>query len=207
MKLGEIGRFYGGLMGKSKKDFIDGNAKYATYKNVFSNIELNLNQLETVKIDDDENQHKIHKGDILFTGSSETIEESGMTSVVTEEPGEPVYLNSFCFGFRLNDNSILDPGFTKFLFRGAECRRQIVKAASGVTRFNLSKKRLESLLIPLPPLEEQRRIAGVLDKFEALTSSLSEGLPAEIAARRRQYAYWRERLLGFGGAGGDGTGH
>lgn len=51
--------------------------------------------------------------------------------------------------------------------------------------------------IPIPPIEEQERIANILDRFESLTTSLQEGLPAEIAARRQQYEYYRDRLLDF----------
>ena len=51
--------------------------------------------------------------------------------------------------------------------------------------------------IPLPPLSEQRRIVEILDRFEALTNDLQAGLPAEIAARRQQYEYYREKLLTF----------
>lgn len=55
-----------------------------------------------------------------------------------------------------------------------------------------------NVALPLPPLSEQRRIADILDKFEALTTSLQDGLPAEIEARRQQYRFYREKLLGFG---------
>lgn len=56
---------------------------------------------------------------------------------------------------------------------------------------------LKAFEIPVPPLEEQRRIAGVLDKFEALVNSLTVGLPAELQARRQQYEYYRDKLLTF----------
>lgn len=51
--------------------------------------------------------------------------------------------------------------------------------------------------IPVPPLEEQRRIVAILDRFDALVNDLSIGLPAELAARRQQYAHYRDRLLTF----------
>lgn len=56
---------------------------------------------------------------------------------------------------------------------------------------------LRKMPYPIPALEEQRRIVGVLDKFESLTESLSAGLPAEIIARRKQYEYYRDKLLTF----------
>lgn len=55
----------------------------------------------------------------------------------------------------------------------------------------------EKYPIPVPPLEEQARIVAILDKFDVLVNDLSSGLPAEIAARRKQYAYYRDRLLTF----------
>ncbi len=56
---------------------------------------------------------------------------------------------------------------------------------------------LKALEIPVPPLAEQRRIAGILDRFEVLVDSLTDGLPAELQARRQQYEYYRGRLLTF----------
>lgn len=55
----------------------------------------------------------------------------------------------------------------------------------------------EKYPIPVPSLEEQTRIVAILDKFDALVNDLSSGLPAEIAARRKQYEYYRDRLLTF----------
>lgn len=61
----------------------------------------------------------------------------------------------------------------------------------------LAVSKIELLSIPIPPLSEQSRIVGILDKFEALVNDLSAGLPAEIRARRQQYEYYRDRLLTF----------
>ena len=61
----------------------------------------------------------------------------------------------------------------------------------------LAVKDTDELLVPVPPLEEQQCIVDILDRFDALTSSLSEGLPAELAARRSQYEYYRDQLLTF----------
>jgi type I restriction enzyme S subunit len=195
--MGEIGTFFGGLTGKSKADFSDGNATFITYMNVYNNIALDINPSERVRIGANEKQNTLQYGDAIFTGSSETPEECGMSSVVTKEPQSPLYLNSFCFGFRLNDLSIYNPDFLKHLLRSQQIRSQIVKTANGVTRFNVSKKLFEKVILPIPPIEEQERIVGILDKFEALVNDLTQGLPAEIEARREQYEYYRNKLLTF----------
>lgn len=62
---------------------------------------------------------------------------------------------------------------------------------------SLTQKVLNKVLIPIPPLAEQQRIVSILDKFEALTTSISEGLPKEIELRRKQYEYYRNQLLSF----------
>ncbi len=165
--------------------------------NVYSNIAIDTNIHDLVKIADGEKQNKIEYGDVVFTGSSETPNDCGMSSVLTAEPADNLYLNSFCFGFRLNDKTMLLPDFMKFLFRSENIRKQITKTASGVTRFNVSKKRFGEIVIPIPQMEEQQRIVTILDKFEKLVNDISEGLPAEIAARRQQYEYYRDRLLCF----------
>lgn len=190
-KLGEIGFLYNGLTGKNKNDFTNGNAKYVTYMNVYSNIEIDTNIENYVKINENEQQNRIEYGDVLFTGSSETPDECGISSVLTKHIDEPLYLNSFCFGFRLFDKSIFLPGFLKYLFRSEELRKQIGKTANGVTRFNVSKKLFAQ--IPLPPLPIQEEIVKILDTFTELKAELE----AELEARRKQYEYYRNRLLNF----------
>ena len=196
-KLSDLGVFYGGLSGKSKNDFTNGNAKFVNYMNVYSNIAIDTNVNDMVRIAAGEKQNKIEYGDVVFTGSSETPDECGMSSVMTIRTNEDLYLNSFCFGFRMYDKTLLLPDFMKFLFRSENIRKQIVKTASGVTRFNVSKKRFGEVAIPIPSIEEQQRIVAILDKFEKLVNDISDGLPAEIAARRQQYEYYRDKLLTF----------
>lgn len=197
LTLGELGVIYGGLTGKSKADFnARGNSSFVTYVDVFGGISTVAGN-GRVEIKPGERQNQVRRGDILFTASSESVEEVGMSSAVTREPSEPLYLNSFCFGFRPHDWVSLNPEFAKHLFRSEGIRRQIVRTASGVTRFNVSKERFRRVMIPLPSPEEQLRLAASLDRFDALANDLSIGLPAELAARRKQYEYYRDRLLSF----------
>ena len=196
--LGEIASMYGGLTGKNKTDFEEGNASYITYKNIFDNIEIDFSKLEKVKISSSEKQNKVKYGDILFTGSSETAEEAGMSSVVTINIEEDIYLNSFSFGVRFNEDVELLPEFTKYLFRSHFMRKSISKTASGVTRFNISKERFKKIQIPIPPLSVQQEIVRILDKFTQLEAELE----AELDCRKRQYEYYRDMLLTFNEVGG-----
>lgn len=191
-KLGEIGDFFGGLTGKNKNDFMDGNARYITYMNIFSSPSVNFKDIQSVKISPDEKQNKVLLGDILFTGSSESLEECGISSVVTE-CHDNIFLNSFCFGFRLKNKNILIPHFSKHLFRDIKVRNQIIKTANGVTRFNVSKKKMENVKIPVPPLPVQEEIVRILDKFTELTAELS----AELTKRKQQYQYYIDALFNF----------
>ena len=68
---------------------------------------------------------------------------------------------------------------------------------SGAAQPKLNKSNLENIRIPNPSLDAKERIVAILDKFDALTNSLSEGLPREIALRQQQYAYYRDQLLSF----------
>ena len=194
-KIEDLGSYFGGLTGKTKNDFVDGNAKFITYMNVFTNPALDISTTGVVRISQGEKQNKIQRGDILFTGSSETPEEAGMSCVVTEDLKEDVYMNSFCFGIRLDHPEQYDLGYLKHIFRSNNVRKNISKAASGVTRFNISKSRFGRILIPIPSLSEQTRIVDILDSF---TSSI-ENLKQQIAERHKQYEYYRDQLLDLEG--------
>ncbi|ADO05313.1 restriction endonuclease subunit S [Helicobacter pylori] len=196
-KLGDIGEFYSGLVGKSKKSFSQGNKFYVPYVNVFNNPQLDLNALESVQIGDKEKQNTIQLGDVLFTGSSENLEDCAMSCVVTQKIEKDIYLNSFCFGFRFFDENLFNPSFLKHFLRDYNFRKNISKVANGVTRFNVSKQLLSKITIPIPPLEIQQEIVKILDQFLALTTDLLAGIPAEIEARKKQYEYYREKLLTF----------
>lgn len=194
-QLKDLGVFYGGLTGKSKDDFENGNKIFITYKNVYSNPSLDLHPDERVKIGETENQRTLEYGDVIFTGSSETPDECGISSVVTETPQDDLYLNSFCFIFRFNDLNGIYPPFMKHLFRSSSIRKQIGRTANGVTRYNVSKKLMAKISIPIPPLEVQEEIVRLLDDFTAKTAELQAELNKEYEARKKQYEYYRDSLF------------
>ena len=189
-KIKDIGNFFGGLTGKSKEDFNIGNAKFVSYMTVFSNPQLPDIINDTVLISENEKQNKIKKGDILFTGSSETPDECGMSCVVTQDIDEDIYLNSFCFGLRLNNKEIANPAYLSHYFRSNYARKQIKKTANGVTRFNISKKKFSEIEIVIPPIKVQEEIVKILDSFTNLIDALNE----ELSLRQKQLEYYRDQL-------------
>lgn len=196
--LGEVGTFFNGVTGKSKKDFENGNAKFISYMNVFSNPKLKIDVEDTILINKGEKQNTLQYGDVIFTTSSETSDESGMASVLTIHTDEKLYLNSFCFGFRFNNLEIISPDFYSYIFRSEPLRNQIIKCANGVTRFNISKASFVKVKIPVPPLAIQTRIVEILDHFTNLTANLT----AELNLRRKQFEHYREKLLSLDGVEG-----
>lgn len=196
LNLGDYGRVFGGLTGKSKSDFGNVGKPYVTYSNVYNNKETDIAAQTYVQIGPAEHQNTLQQGDILLTGSSETPDEVALSSVITKPVDNPLYLNSFTIGIRPKQ-PLLDLDFAKHLFRSAPIRRQLIRTASGVTRFNVSKSRLAKVMIPIPDRKIQENIAAELDKFDFLANSLYSGLPAEIEARHKQYEYYRDRLLTF----------
>jgi type I restriction enzyme S subunit len=164
--LSSLGKTYAGLSGKTKADFGSGKP-FVPYKNVFANAELDMNELEYVSLSDGEKQNLVKSGDIIFTTSSETPEEVGMSSAVLTDIGQ-LYLNSFCFGFRIKKQNEFTPSFAKHLFRSAELRRAISSLAQGSTRYNLSKNEFLKINIHLPKRAEQEQIVEVLDAVETV---------------------------------------
>ena len=68
---------------------------------------------------------------------------------------------------------------------------------TGAAQPKLNQKNLNMIQIPLPTMEEQQRIMGILDRFDSITNDITAGLPAEIIARQKQYEYYRDKLLSF----------
>lgn len=197
--LSEVARTVPGLTGKSKADFSNGNARFVTYKNVYANPTVDESASDFVVISDSERQNRLRDGDVIFTGSSENVDDVGMSSVVQGEPTEPLYLNSFCFAVRFEEGDLL-PEFSKHLFRSELVRRQIRTTANGVTRINISKSRFMKIRIPIPPIAVQRSIARVLDAFSALESDLQHELDARRAQDRavRPLLAQSARLIALG---------
>ena len=162
-KLGECGKTYTGLSGKTKEDFGHGDARFVTYMNVFSNPIADKDKVEAVEID--KSQNCVQYGDVFFTTSSETPEEVGMSCVWLEST-DNTYLNSFCFGYRPTIN--IDPYFMAYVLRSNAVRKRIVFLAQGISRYNISKNKVMEIEISLPTLKEQKLIGKYFENLDNL---------------------------------------
>lgn len=105
----------------------------------------------------------------------------------------PLTTNQACANIEVNE----EIANYKYIYYYLLNQYEYIKSLGAGSQTNINAQIVKSLKIPLPPLEEQERIATILDKFDTLVNSISEGLPKEIALRRKQYEYYRERLLSF----------
>ena len=164
--LNKIGTYYSGLAGKSKEAFETGNQKYIPFMSVLKN-KIIIDNLPNVLITENEHQNKVKSGDLFFTISSETQEEVGMCSTINCVE-EDLYLNSFCFGYRLNNLNKIDNEFLCYLLLSRKYRNRISKLGQGFTRVNLSKNQLLNLNVELPKIEVQIRIKNILNTLNVL---------------------------------------
>ena len=171
--LGEIGITYNGIVGKTKDDFGKGDAKYITFLNILNNPIINITILEKVNISPNEGQFEVQLGDLFFNTSSETPEEVGICSYLNNSVTN-VYLNSFCFGYRLMDKSVSGL-FLSYYFRSELGRTIMYSLAQGSTRYNLSKDSFKKISIVVPStIQEQMAIVEILTTMDNEIDSLEE---------------------------------
>ena len=134
---------------------------------------------------------KLHVGDMLFT----YVGTIGQVALIDEE--DKYYLAPNVALIRSIDDR-LSPQYMRYYFQSSNFwKTQINKLLQSSSMQNIPMEKIRKFVIPLPSLEEQHRIVSILDRFDVLCNDLTSGLPAEIEARRKQYEYYRDKLLTF----------
>ena len=126
------------------------------------------------------------------TGEVVVIARSGASAGFVSYWNQPIFITDG-FGYERNELTI-----TKYLYyvlKNIEPELNNMKRGAGVP--HVSGELLGKVLLPIPSITEQNRIVSILDRFDALCNDLTSGLPAEIEARRKQYEYYRDKLLTF----------
>ncbi|BEA98315.1 TPA: restriction endonuclease subunit S [Escherichia albertii] len=129
------------------------------------------------------------KGDVLIT----TEAPCGFVAQVNREN---IALAQRVIKYR-SKNTQLSNSFLKHYLLGSQFQDKLMQAATGSTVKGIKGSRLHQLKIPIPSKVEQDRIVAILDKFDTLTNSITEGLPREIELRQKQYEYYRDLLFSF----------
>ena len=134
---------------------------------------------------------KVEKGDIVIACTSENIED--VCKSVAWLGDNTIVTGGHATVFKHKQNS----KYIAYYFQTQMFAEQKRKYARGTKVIDIKASDIGKIMIPIPPMAEQQRIVDILDKFETLVNDISEGLPAEIVARRQQYEYYRDKLLTF----------
>ena len=133
----------------------------------------------------------LEKDDVLFSGTG-TI---GETAVIDETPTN-WNIKEGVYSIKPNKSLILSR-FLRYLLMTDSIKQAYLKKAAGGTVQSVPMKEMRQLRIPLPPIEKQQFVVNLIDRFDSLCNDITEGLPAEIEARQKQYEYYRDKLLSF----------
>lgn len=128
-----------------------------------------------------------HYGEIIV------VSRSGASAGFVSQWNEPIFITDG-FGFEAK-RDVVTHKFLYYSLKNKEIILNDMKRGAGVP--HVSGEKLISVTFPIPSLSEQERIVAILDKFDALVNDLSQGIPAEIEARKKQYEYYRDKLLNF----------
>ncbi len=195
LPMADLFEFRNGL--SKGKEFFGTGTPFIRYTDVYNNRFLKAEDITAlVECTPAELEKlRVSRGDVLFTRTSETAENVGWSSVMLDNMEDCVF-NGFTIKASPKTEYLL-PEYCAYCFSTKEFRQYVTSHCAFTTRASLTGKTISEYLLPVPSIEEQRRIATILNKFHDLCNDLSSGLPAEIEARKRQYEYYRDKLLTF----------
>jgi len=190
-ELGEIGKLVRGN-GIQKSDFTDHGTGCIHYGQIHTHYGVHASKTKSF-IDPSLATHlrKAQKGDLVIATTSE--DDSGVAKAVAWIGDENIAVSTDAYIL----SHSLNPKYLSYFFQTEIFHKQKKCHITGTKVRRISGKRLAKIKIPVPPLEVQNGIVSILDNFDALVNDLSIGIPAEIVARRKQYEYYREKLLTF----------
>ena len=190
-KLSEVGTLVRGN-GLQKKDFTPNGVGCIHYGQIYTHYRTFAT--ETITCCSEELAKKMRTaeyGDVVIATTSENVED--VCKAVAWLGKESIAISGDAYIYKHNQN----PKYIAYIFQTGNFFDYKKRKANGTKVIRLSGDAIGKYEVPLPPIEEQNRIVAILDRFESLTTSLQHGLPAEIAARRQQYEYYRDKLLYF----------
>lgn len=194
-ELGDLGVFEN--IGVDKKILPNEKlVKLLNYMDVYKNhyIDASIPSMTVSASDKKIFQCSVEKGDIFITPTSETKGDIGHSAVIIETIENCCY-SYHLMRYRLNQSNIITSFYIRYLFECDFVRKQIYKYAKGLTRYGLSKYDFARIIVPLPPLPVQEEIVKILDSYSELETKLEAKLEVELDARKKQYEYYKNKLL------------
>jgi len=189
--MGELGEIYRGRR-FTKDDYVPQGLPAIHYGELYTEYGTSAAEAVThVRLDLEPILRFAQPGDVVIAEVGETVEDVGKATAWLGD--SKVAIHDGCYGFRHSMNPVFVAYYLQTATYHAEKSRHVARAK--VKRLSLSG--IKQVRIPVPPMAEQARIVVFLDAFDALIHDLSIGLPAELTARRKQYEYYRDRLLTF----------
>lgn len=190
-KMGEIGTFIRGN-GLQKKDFTESGIGCIHYGQIYTHYGTFATKTKSFVSEKLASKLlKIENGDIVLACTSENIED--VAKAVAWLGKETIVTGGHSVVFKHTAN----PKYIAYFMQTALFFNQKKRYAYGAKVIDIKTEDLAKILIPIPPLELQEKIVAILDRFETLVNDLTNGLPAEIAAVKDQYEYYRNKLLTF----------
>ena len=189
--LGEIGKFTRGN-GLQKKDFREKGKPVIHYGQIYTQYGFSTDK--TISFAEENIFSKLRKAkpnDILIATTSENIEDVAKSTVWLGN--EEVGFSGDMYSYSTNENS----KYIAYYFQTAGFQKQKERKVTGTKLIRIHGEDMEKFTISLPPIEIQNKIVKILDRFQELLSDTKGLLPLEIEQRRKQYEYYREKLLTF----------
>ncbi len=175
-----------------KKDFTVSGVPCIHYGQMYTHYDIYANNTITfISPQTAESSKMAVKNDVIMAVTSENVED--VCKCVAWLGEENVAVSGHTAIIHHNQNA----KYLSYYFHTSMFFSQKRKLAHGTKVIEVTPSTLTDICIPLPSLEEQAKIVSILDRFNSLCNDISEGLPAEIAARQKQYEYYRDKLLTF----------
>lgn len=191
MTLGEVGELVRGN-GMPKSDFVDDGVGCIHYGQIYTRYGTSATTtLSFVQPEKAAKLAQVEPGDVIITNTSENLDD--VCKAVAWLGDSTIVTGGHATVLKHQENSM----YLAYYFQTRHFQVEKNRHATGTKVIDVSAKSLAKIRIPVPSLDHQQEIVAILDKFDALVNDLSIGLPAELAARRSQYEYYRDRLLTF----------
>ncbi|RXZ50013.1 restriction endonuclease subunit S [Agromyces binzhouensis] len=189
--LGELGKLVRGRR-FTKNDFAESGIPVIHYGEIYTHYGTAATETRSFVRDEIANTLRFAQpGDLIIATTGENLRDVAKAVAWLGDIDVAIHDDSYAFKHSLN------PKYASYVFQSTDFASQKGRLVTAGKLTRISGSSLAKIQVPIVSLSEQQRIVAILDQFDALVNDLSIGIPAELAARRKQYEYYRDKLLTF----------